>query len=81
VSPKTSATDLPLTHIVDTASRFVTTEYASLTTSGRPITWPVTPFRGDTGTTIDVSTGVTYPLKAERARRDPRVAGSVTTTV
>ena len=52
----------------------VTTEYASLTASGRPVTWPVTPYTGEDGTTLDVSTGLTYPSKAERARRDPRVA-------
>jgi hypothetical protein len=63
--------------IVDTAARFVTTEYASLTAAGAPITWPVTPYRGEHGT-LDVSTGLTYPLKAERARRDRRVALSFT---
>jgi hypothetical protein len=65
---------IDLADIVDTASRFVTTEYASLTSAGRPVTWPVTPYRGEHGTTLDVSTGLTYPLKAERARRDRRVA-------
>jgi hypothetical protein len=65
---------LGLSQIVDTAARFITTEYASLTATGRPVTWPVTPYRGTTGTTLDVSTGITYPLKAERARRDPRVS-------
>jgi hypothetical protein len=58
--------------VLDTAPRFITTEYASLTGAGAPITWPVTPYDG--GDTIDVSTGLTYPLKAERARRNPRVA-------
>lgn len=47
--------------------------YTSLTRDGRPIAWPVTPYPG-TGGTIDVSTGLAYPDKAERARRDPRVA-------
>ncbi|WP_432934234.1 hypothetical protein ACQPZZ_20190 [Microbispora sp. CA-135349] len=47
--------------------------YASLTRDGRPVTWPVTPYVG-AGGTLDVSTGLTYPDKAERARRDPRVA-------
>ena len=54
------------------ASRFVTTEYASLTRDGTPITFPVTPYPGDG--TLDVSTGLTYPLKAERARSRSRVA-------
>ena len=48
-------------------------EYASLTRDGRPVTWPVTPYVGSGGT-LDVSTGLAYPDKAERARRDARVA-------
>ena len=47
-------------------------EYATLTHDGRPVTWPVTPYQGER--TLDVSTGLTYPLKAERARRNPQVA-------
>jgi hypothetical protein len=49
-------------------------EYASLTRDGRPVTWAISPYASDDGTTVDVSTGLTYPSKAERARRDPRVA-------
>ncbi|MCF6736836.1 pyridoxamine 5'-phosphate oxidase family protein [Blastococcus sp. KM273129] len=49
-------------------------EYATLTGDGRPVTWPVTPYPGEDGATVDVSTGLTYPAKAERARREPRVA-------
>jgi hypothetical protein len=55
----------------DQAAAFVTTEYASLDRAGSPVTWPVTPYLGEH--TIDVSTGLTYPLKAERARRNPKV--------
>jgi len=47
-------------------------EYATLTHDGRPVTWAVTPYQGER--TLDVSTGLTYPLKAERARRNPHVA-------
>ena len=65
------ATAPALDEVLDTAAAFVTTEYASLTRAGAPITAPVTPYRG--AGTLDVSTGLTYPLKAERARRDPRV--------
>ena len=54
--------------------RSITAEYATLTRLGRPVTVPTTPYRSPTGLTIDVSTGLTYPAKAERARRDPRVA-------
>jgi hypothetical protein len=51
--------------------RAVTVEYTSLTRTGRPVMVPVTPYVG-LGT-LDVSTGLTYPAKAERARRNPRV--------
>jgi hypothetical protein len=60
--------------IREQAAAFITTEYASLDRSGAPITWPVTPYLGRDGRTIDVATGLTYPLKAERARRNPKVA-------
>jgi hypothetical protein len=52
--------------------RSLVCEYASLTRAGRPITWAVTPYVGQG--TLDVSTGLSYPDKAERARRNPRVA-------
>ena len=47
-------------------------EYASLTRDGRPITWAVTPYAR--ARSLEISTGLSYPEKAERARRDPRVA-------
>lgn len=53
--------------------RSITAEYASLTRAGTPVTVPTTPYVEDHTRTIDVSTGLTYPAKAERARRDPRV--------
>lgn len=52
----------------------LTVEYASLTRDGTPVTVPVTPYVGPDGLTLDVSTGLTYPAKAERARRNPKVA-------
>jgi hypothetical protein len=54
--------------------RAITVEYASLTKAGAPITYPLTPYVGEDGRTLDVSTGLTYPAKAERARRNPKVA-------
>jgi hypothetical protein len=48
-------------------------EYASLKKDGTPITSPVIPFPGENGDTIDVQTGLTYPMKAERARNNPQV--------
>jgi len=53
--------------------RSVTAEYASLTRTGQPVTVPTTPYVNASELTIDLSTGLTYPAKAERARRDPRV--------
>lgn len=54
--------------------RAITTEYASLTKRGSPLTYPVTPYLGENGHTLDISTGLTYPSKAERARHNPKVA-------
>lgn len=54
--------------------RAITCEYATLTSQQTPITYPVTPYIGDDGRTLDVSTGLAYPTKAERARRIPKVA-------
>lgn len=51
----------------------VTCEFATLTRAGLPITSPLLPFVG-AGGTLDVSTGLAYPAKAERARRNPKVA-------
>ena len=59
--------------LVDVFARAITCEYATLTCAGSPVTVPTTPYVGATGT-LDVSTGLTYPAKAERARRNPRVA-------
>lgn len=50
-----------------------TVEYVSLTKTGTPIMVPTTPYIGEEGGTLDVSTGLAYPTKAERARRTPRV--------
>jgi hypothetical protein len=52
--------------------RSIACEYSSLTRSGAPVTLPTTPYVGDG--TLDISTGLSYPAKAERARRNPKVA-------
>jgi len=56
----------------DVFERALTCEYASLTRAGAPVTVPSTPYVG--AGTLDVSTGLSYPAKAERARRNPQVA-------
>src|SRR3954451_15838893 len=71
--PFPAAVDWPA-DLAELCRRSLVAEYASLTCDGRPITWPLTPYLGEDTATIDVSTRLTYPAKAERARRDPRVA-------
>src|SRR3954453_21578943 len=54
--------------------RFVTTEYTTVDVNGQPITWPVTPYYKPGAETIDISTGVGYPKKADDAERNPHVS-------
>lgn len=54
--------------------RFVAVEYTTIDREGHPIVWPVTPYYTRGGPTIDVSTGLGYPKKANDARENPRVA-------
>jgi pyridoxamine 5'-phosphate oxidase-like protein len=53
--------------------RFMTTELTTVDSRGQPIVWPVTPYCAPGATSIDVTTGVGYPKKAEDARAHPRV--------
>ncbi|MBM3666682.1 MAG: pyridoxamine 5'-phosphate oxidase family protein [Actinobacteria bacterium] len=55
-------------------SRFVTCEYTTVGARQQPITWPVTPYYSDGGPTIDVTTGLGYPKKADDAKRHPSVS-------
>jgi hypothetical protein len=55
-------------------ANFVTTEFATVDAHGQPITWPVTPYYTQGGPTIDITTGIGYPKKANDARSHPRVA-------
>ena len=54
--------------------RFITTEYTTIDRHGQPITWPVTPYHRPAQETIDVTTGLGYPKKADDAAANPRVA-------
>lgn len=56
--------------LLDVFHSSVTAEFAGLTRAGLPITVPTTPYVGDG--TLDLSTGLTYPAKAERVRRNPK---------
>lgn len=54
--------------------RFITTEYTTIDRLGQPITWPVTPYYTPGGPSIDLTTGLGYPKKANDARANPLVA-------
>jgi len=58
----------------DAFSRFVTTEFTTIGAKRQPITWPVTPYYSDGEPTVDISTGLGYPKKADDAKRNPRVS-------
>jgi hypothetical protein len=54
--------------------RFITTEFTTVDSRGQPIVWPVTPYYRPGEPTIDITTGVGYPKKAQDAQRNPRVS-------
>ena len=58
----------------DCFARFITTVYTTVDARQQPITWPVTPYYADGAPTVDVTTGIGYPKKADDARRNPHVA-------
>src|SRR3712207_3497196 len=60
--------------LAEAAERFLTTEFVTIDSAGRPIVWPVTPYFRPGDDCIDVTTGVGYPKKADDAARNPRVA-------
>lgn len=54
--------------------RFITCEYTTIDSRQQPIIWPVTPYYTQGAATIDVTTGLGYPKKADDAARNPQVA-------
>jgi hypothetical protein len=58
----------------DAFDRFVTSEYTTVGDGKQPITWPIIPFYEQGDPTIDVTTGIGYPKKADDAIRNPKVS-------
>ncbi len=54
--------------------RFITCELTTVDAKQQPIVWPVTPYYSSGAATLDTSTGLGYPKKANDARRNPQVA-------
>jgi hypothetical protein len=70
----TSVTSTLPQEVRDAFERFVTCEYTTVDAARQPITWPVTPYYTQGGPTIDVTTGLGYPKKADDAARHPSVS-------
>jgi hypothetical protein len=59
--------------LLEVFERSVTTEYVTIDRRGQPIVWPVTPYFTRGGSTIDVTTGLGYPKKADDAAANAHV--------
>jgi hypothetical protein len=59
--------------VADVLATSLYTEFASVTTKGIPLDTPLFAFVEPAGGTIDVATGLAYPAKADRVRRNPKV--------
>jgi hypothetical protein len=60
--------------VVEVLHDFRTCEFTTMTTSGEPVTWPVTSWFAEDDGTFLVSTSVGFPAKARNVARDSRVS-------
>ncbi len=60
-------------NVADVLATSLYTEFATVTSAGVPLDTPLFAFVEPDGGTIDVATGLAYPAKANRVRRNPKV--------